>query len=99
MVRVLVIAMLVVLASLGPILSPITGHAPGPGTRPRLEPWPWARAGSGSSLRHLTKATEPLALSSKEEAITVSKAQLVHCLNNKLAEFLAWYCCMVSLPS
>lgn len=65
----------------------------------------WARAramqmaGSGPVLRHLTKATEPLALSSKEEAITVSKAQLVHCLNNKLTELLAWYCCMVSLPS
>ena len=44
----MVIAMLVVLASLGPILSPVTGP------------------GSGPSLRHLTKATEQLALSTKE---------------------------------
>lgn len=93
----MVIAMLEVLASLGPILSPVTG--PGSGTRPRLEPWPWARAGSGPILRHLTKATEPLVLSSKEEALTVSKAQLVHCLNNQLIELLAWYLCKVSLPS
>ena len=53
----------------------------------------WAKAmpmtGSGPILRHLTKAIEPLALSSKEEALTVSKAQLDHCLNNKLAELLA----------
>ena len=65
----------------------------------------WARAramqmaGSEPILRHLTKAIEPLALSSKEEALTVSKAQLVHCLINQLAELLNWYLCMVSLPS
>ena len=63
----------------------------------------WAKAmpmaGSEPILRHLTKATEPLALSSKEEALTVSKAQLDHCLNNQLAELLAWYLYMVSLPS
>lgn len=55
----------------------------------------WAKAmpmtGSGPILRHLTKATEPLVLSSKEEALTVSKAQLVHCLINQLIELLAWY--------
>ena len=56
-------------------------------------------AGSEPILRHLTKATEPLALSSKEEALTVSKALLDHYLNNQLIELLAWYLCMVSLPS
>ena len=56
-------------------------------------------AGSGPILRHLTKATEPLVLSSKEEALTVSKAQLVHCLNNKLAELLERYLCIESSPS
>ena len=55
--------------------------------------------GSEPILRHLTKATEPLALSSKEEALTVSKAQLDHCLINQLIELLTWYLCMVSLPS
>ena len=65
----------------------------------------WARAramqmaGSEPILRHLTKATEPLVLSSKEEALTVSKALLDHYLNNQLIELLAWYCCVVSLPS
>lgn len=57
------------------------------------------RAGSDPILRHLTKAIEPLVLSSKEEALTVSKAQLDHCLNNQLGGFLTWYLCMVSLPS
>ena len=98
MVWVLVIAMLEVLASLGPILSPVTGTVParGPWLWPGLGPEP--ETGSGPSLRYSTKDTEPLALSSKEEALTVSKAQLVQSLN-KLAELLAWYCCMVSLPS
>ena len=63
----------------------------------------WAKAmpmaGSGPILRHLTKAIEPQALSSKEEALTVSKALLDHYLNNQLIELLAWYCCMVSLSS
>ena len=56
-------------------------------------------AGSEPILRHLTKATEPLVLSSKEEALTVSKALLDHYLNNQLIELLTWYLCMVSLPS
>ena len=65
----------------------------------------WARAramqmaGSEPILRHLTKTTEPLVLSTKEEALTVSKALLDHYLNNQLIELLAWYLCMVSLPS
>ena len=87
----MVIAMLVVLASLGPILSPVTGR--------RTGPWLGPGPSSGPILRHLTKDTEPLVLSSKEEALTVSKAQLDHCLNNKLAELLERYLCMVSLPS
>ena len=95
----MVIAMLVVLASLGPISIPVTGTVPARGAWlwPGLGPEPGP--GYGSSLRHLTKATEPLVLSSKEEALTVSKAQLVHCLINQLAELLNWYLCMVSLPS
>lgn len=56
-------------------------------------------AGSEPILRHLTKATEPLVLSSKEEALTVSKALLDHYLNNQLGGLLAWYLCLVSLPS
>lgn len=59
----MVIAMLVVLASLGPILSPVTGRRTGPWLGPEPEPEPGA--GSGPILRHLTKAIEPLALSSK----------------------------------
>ena len=65
----------------------------------RAVAWARARAGFGPSLRHLTKATEPLVLSSKEEALTVSKALLDHYLNNQLIELLTWYLCMVSLPS
>lgn len=64
----MVIAMLVVLASLGPISIPVTGT----GTVPAREPWLWPGLGpepgpgSGPILRHLTKAIEPQALSSKE---------------------------------
>ena len=96
----MVIAMLVVLASWAH-LYPSHWHRHCPCERAmvvaRARAMPMA--GSGPILRHLTKDTEPLALSSKEEALTESKAQLDHCLNNQLAELLAWYCCMVSLPS
>ena len=63
----MVIAMMVVLASLGPISIPVTGT----GTVPARGPWLWPglgpEPGPGSEpiLRHFTKATEPLALSSK----------------------------------
>lgn len=94
----MVIAMLLVLASWAH-LYPSHWHCPCERAMVMARARAMPRAGSGPILRHLTKAIEPLALSSKEEALTVSKAQLVHCLNNQLSEFLAWYCCMVSLPS
>ena len=53
----MVIAMLVVVASLGPISIPVTGTVPARGAWlwPGLGPEPGP--GYGSSLRHLTKAT------------------------------------------